>query len=230
MLTSRQVFPCRHGSPAMGAADVCNLAKRAISPGVTGSVTITDGASVAQVRALRNPDRLDSQADSAGSEPDRWRMGHTRDAAQPRIDATSVTAGHGTKTQHGVGAVLPTGAGRASPLPRSLSGTLGSHSVSPVRLDADGDGSRWRAMADARDSPSCLADTASAKSGARVSRLVASDTCDSEQPALVAKRSAPLSLIRRHLVYRPVPARRLTLRSSHVCSFPCLPVRSLMRL
>ena len=62
MLTSRQVFPCRHSSPAMGAADVCNLAKGAISPGVTGSVTVTNGASVAQVRALRNPDRSDSQA------------------------------------------------------------------------------------------------------------------------------------------------------------------------
>ena len=39
-----------------------------------------------------------SQADSAASEPDRWRMGHTWDAAQPSIDATSVAAGHGTQT------------------------------------------------------------------------------------------------------------------------------------
>jgi hypothetical protein len=69
MLTSRQVFPCRHSSPAMGAADVCNLAKRAISPGVTGSVTVTNGASVAQVRALRTPIGRIPQADSGESVP-----------------------------------------------------------------------------------------------------------------------------------------------------------------
>jgi hypothetical protein len=42
--------------------------------------------------------RVGGQADSAASEPYRWRMGHTWDAAQPSIDATSVAAGHGTQT------------------------------------------------------------------------------------------------------------------------------------
>src|SRR6266480_3024443 len=42
---------------------------RAISRGVVGSMTVTSGASVAQVRAVRGPDRSDSQADSAGSIP-----------------------------------------------------------------------------------------------------------------------------------------------------------------
>ena len=42
---------------------------RAISGGVTGSMTVTSGASVAQVRAVRGPDRSDSQADSAGRFP-----------------------------------------------------------------------------------------------------------------------------------------------------------------
>src|SRR4249920_1429513 len=42
---------------------------RAISPSVMGSITVTSGASVAQVRAVRGPDRSDSQADSAGSIP-----------------------------------------------------------------------------------------------------------------------------------------------------------------
>jgi len=40
---------------------------RAISPGVTGSVTVTSGASAAQVRAVRDPDLPDSQADGASS-------------------------------------------------------------------------------------------------------------------------------------------------------------------
>jgi hypothetical protein len=42
---------------------------RAINPGVTGSVTVTSGVSDAQVRAVRGPDLLVSQADSAGSIP-----------------------------------------------------------------------------------------------------------------------------------------------------------------
>jgi len=42
---------------------------RAINPGAMGSITVTCGAPVAQVRAVRDPDRSDSQADSAGSIP-----------------------------------------------------------------------------------------------------------------------------------------------------------------
>ena len=42
---------------------------RAINPGVTGSMTVTSGASDVQVRAFRGPDLLVSQADSAGSIP-----------------------------------------------------------------------------------------------------------------------------------------------------------------
>jgi hypothetical protein len=42
---------------------------RAISPGATGSVTVISGASTAQLRGVRGPDRSDSQADSAGSIP-----------------------------------------------------------------------------------------------------------------------------------------------------------------
>ena len=42
--------------------------------------------------------RVGGQADSAASEPYRWRVGHTWDAAQPSIDVTSVAAGHGTQT------------------------------------------------------------------------------------------------------------------------------------
>ena len=40
-----------------------------VSPGVAGSLTVTSGASGAQVGAARGPDRSDSQADSAGSIP-----------------------------------------------------------------------------------------------------------------------------------------------------------------
>jgi hypothetical protein len=40
---------------------------RAISPSVTRGMTVTSGASSAQVRAVRGPDRSDSQADSASS-------------------------------------------------------------------------------------------------------------------------------------------------------------------
>jgi hypothetical protein len=63
---------------------------RAITHGVAGSITATSGASVAQVRAARDPDLSDSHADSAGSipvtrshtkvqvrwptGPDRWRL------------------------------------------------------------------------------------------------------------------------------------------------------------
>ena len=43
--------------------------RRPISPGIAGSVTITDGATAAQLRAVRDPDLSDSQADSAGSIP-----------------------------------------------------------------------------------------------------------------------------------------------------------------
>jgi hypothetical protein len=42
---------------------------RAINPGIAGSMTVTSGASTAQLRAVRSPDRTDSQADSAGSIP-----------------------------------------------------------------------------------------------------------------------------------------------------------------
>jgi hypothetical protein len=37
---------------------------QAINPGVTGSITVTDGTSDVQVRAVRSPDLLVSQADS----------------------------------------------------------------------------------------------------------------------------------------------------------------------
>jgi len=42
---------------------------RAINPGVAGSITVTGGASGAQVRAVRGFDLSGSQADSAGSIP-----------------------------------------------------------------------------------------------------------------------------------------------------------------
>jgi hypothetical protein len=42
---------------------------RAISRGVVGSMTVTSGTLDAQVRAVSDPDRSDSQADSAGSIP-----------------------------------------------------------------------------------------------------------------------------------------------------------------
>ena len=42
---------------------------RAISPGITQSMTVTSGASGPQVRAVRDPDLSDSQADSGGSIP-----------------------------------------------------------------------------------------------------------------------------------------------------------------
>src|SRR5215471_18981216 len=42
---------------------------RAINPSVTRSMTATGGASDPQIRAVRDPDLSDSQADSAGSIP-----------------------------------------------------------------------------------------------------------------------------------------------------------------
>jgi hypothetical protein len=42
---------------------------RAINPGIPGSMTVTSGASTAQLRAVRGPNLSDSQADSAGSIP-----------------------------------------------------------------------------------------------------------------------------------------------------------------
>jgi hypothetical protein len=42
---------------------------RAINLGVTGSMTVTSGASDGQARVVRGPDLSDSQADSAGSIP-----------------------------------------------------------------------------------------------------------------------------------------------------------------
>ena len=40
---------------------------RAISPDAAGSLTVTDGASIAQLSAVKGPDLLYSQADSASS-------------------------------------------------------------------------------------------------------------------------------------------------------------------
>jgi len=40
---------------------------RAISPDAAGSLTVTDGASIAQLSTVRGPDLLYSQADSASS-------------------------------------------------------------------------------------------------------------------------------------------------------------------
>jgi len=42
---------------------------RAINPDITRFITVTSGASDAQVRAVRGPDLSDSQADSGGSIP-----------------------------------------------------------------------------------------------------------------------------------------------------------------
>ena len=57
---------------------------RAISSGIGGSMTVTNGASTAQLRAVRALDRTDSQADNAGSIPvtrsrqTTWSAGRTR--------------------------------------------------------------------------------------------------------------------------------------------------------
>jgi len=56
-------------SSALGRKAPCDGATghwRAINPGVAGSMTVTGGASAAQVRAVRDPDLSDSQADGAG--------------------------------------------------------------------------------------------------------------------------------------------------------------------
>jgi hypothetical protein len=57
---------------------------RAISPGVTESMTVTNGTLDAQLRAVRGLDRSDSQADSAGSIP------VTRSTTKPPLTALSL--------------------------------------------------------------------------------------------------------------------------------------------
>jgi hypothetical protein len=59
----------------------------------------------AQVRPHNSVDRADSQANSPTSEPDPGRVGHTWDAAQPLVRATSLAAGHRPETNLSRGAV-----------------------------------------------------------------------------------------------------------------------------
>jgi len=59
---------------------------RAISPDAAGSLTVTDGASIAQLSAVKGPDLLYSQADSASS------ILVTRSTVQAQV---SGHAGHG---------------------------------------------------------------------------------------------------------------------------------------
>ena len=54
---------------------------RPLNPGIAGSMTVVSGASAAQLRVVRGPDRTGSQADSAGSIP------VTRSTTKPKVSA-----------------------------------------------------------------------------------------------------------------------------------------------
>jgi hypothetical protein len=67
------------GSPAASTQPSGHGPLTAISPGVTGSITVNSGASNVQVRAVRSPGRSDSQADGPVLSRSAW------DANQPKV-------------------------------------------------------------------------------------------------------------------------------------------------
>src|SRR5262245_20956532 len=85
-----------------------------------GSMTVTSGASVAQVRAVRRPDRSDSQADSAGSIPvtrsdvKAQVSGHARRgslARRPLVDLHGPFSGPELRFRRAVAGLVPAGLG-----------------------------------------------------------------------------------------------------------------------